>query len=103
VAVRPTGKRPAHTCPEIDKAVRELQSASRDAMLAGRRSDDSVAADALRDAESTLDSAVGWLEKLRKSNAELRDSAEEWESYALELEEELSSAEKELGRLERIA
>lgn len=103
MAVRPTTKRPGHTCPDIDAAIEALRSASRDAVRAANRSEDDAAADALRDAEGVLDSVQDDLEKLRKANAALRDSAEEWEAYALELEDEIAKAEERAEQLERAA
>lgn len=98
MAVRPTSKRPGHTCPDIDAAIRECKEAGRDAERAARRSDEEFAIGALEDASRSFDVAIDRFEDLRASNRDLRENAEEWESYAEELEAELASVEKELSR-----
>lgn len=90
---RPKAKRPSHTCPDIDSAISALVEASRDAIRAAKRTDDGDASFALSDAASTFDSMCDAFEDLRKANHALRDSAEEWEAYADELEAQIPAEE----------
>lgn len=70
MAVRPTTKRPGHTCPDIDAFQRALRELIND------------------------------LEDFRSSNAELRKNGEDWEAYALDLEDKLAAAENRIAELE---
>lgn len=87
---RPTDERPRHTCPDIEAALRIALDGSKDALVARKscKDEDDFRA-ALIDAEYSFDALYSNLEDLRRTNSALRDNAEQWETYAEELEAEL--------------
>lgn len=84
---------PGHTCPEIDLAIGQISSVTRDAARAARHCEHDDTASALEDIERDLSRIE--LEPLRTANAQLRENAEWWRTQAEELCAQIERLESE--------